>query len=87
MARTCRGCSTCPDCARKVCPEGASTVASGYICPLEFGTGEVCAYDLIRMMSRDGHPTGLGEAFAHYGRIFKTLHLLQVVHDESYRGG
>jgi TnpA family transposase len=22
---------------------------------------------------------------AHYGRIFKTLHLLQVLHDESYR--
>jgi hypothetical protein len=29
--------------------------------------------------------TGLGDAFAHYGRIFKTLHVLQVVHDESYR--
>jgi TnpA family transposase len=48
-------------------------------------TGQVPAYDLIRMMSRDGRPTGLGEAFAHYGRIFKTLHLLQVLHDESYR--
>ena len=48
-------------------------------------TGQVRSYDLIRMMSRDGRPTGLGEAFAHYGRIFKTLHLLQVLHDESYR--
>ena len=48
-------------------------------------TGQVRAYDLIRMMSRDGRPTGLGEAFAHYGRIFKTLHLLQVLHDESFR--
>jgi len=48
-------------------------------------TGQVRAYDLIRMMTRDGRPTGLGEAFAHYGRIFKTLHLLQVLHDESYR--
>ena len=48
-------------------------------------TGQVRAYDLIRMISRDGRPTGLGEAFAHYGRIFKTLHLLQVLHDESYR--
>ena len=48
-------------------------------------SGQVRAYDLIRMISRDGRPTGLGEAFAHYGRIFKTLHLLQVLHDESYR--
>ena len=48
-------------------------------------TGVVRAYDLIRMISRDGHPTGLGEAFAHYGRIFKTLHVLQVLHDETYR--
>ena len=48
-------------------------------------TGQLRAYDLIRMISRDGRPTGLGEAFAHYGRIFKTLHILQVLHDESYR--
>ena len=48
-------------------------------------TGQVRAYDLIRMISRDGRPTGLGEAFTHYGRIFKTLHILQVLHDESYR--
>jgi TnpA family transposase len=47
--------------------------------------GEVRGYDLIRMLSRDGRPTGLGDAFAHYGRIFKTLHVLQVVTDESYR--
>ena len=37
------------------------------------------------MLSRDGKPTGLGDAFAHYGRIFKTLHLLQYVSDEGYR--
>jgi TnpA family transposase len=37
------------------------------------------------MISRDGRPTGLGEAFAHYGRIFKTLHILQILHDETYR--
>ena len=43
------------------------------------------AYDLIRMMSFEGRTTSLGEAFAHYGRIFKTLHLLQFLHDESYR--
>ncbi|MFV2197851.1 Tn3 family transposase [Nocardiopsis sp. LOL_012] len=48
-------------------------------------TGAVRAYDLVRMISRDGRPTGLGDAFAHYGRIFKTLRLLQFLHDESYR--
>jgi len=47
--------------------------------------GEVRGYDLIRMLSRDGKPTGLGDAFAHYGRVFKTLHLLQFVSDEGYR--
>ncbi|MGH3184780.1 MAG: Tn3 family transposase, partial [Streptosporangiaceae bacterium] len=48
-------------------------------------TGQVRAYDLIRMMTADGRLTGLGNAFAHYGRIFKTLHLLQVIHVEEYR--
>jgi TnpA family transposase len=48
-------------------------------------TGKVRAYDLIRMMSADGRNTSLGEAFAHYGRISKTLHVLQFLHDESYR--
>ncbi|MFD4539043.1 Tn3 family transposase [Streptomyces bauhiniae] len=46
---------------------------------------EIRGHDLIRMLSRDGKPTGLGDAFAHYGRIFKTLHLLQFVSDEGYR--
>jgi TnpA family transposase len=48
-------------------------------------TGQVGAYDLIKMMTADGRSTGLGSAFAHYGRIFKTLHLLQVIHVEEYR--
>jgi TnpA family transposase len=48
-------------------------------------TNQVRAYDLIRMMMADGRLTGLGSAFAHYGRIFKTLHLLQVIHVEEYR--
>ncbi|MFF4120899.1 Tn3 family transposase [Streptomyces sp. NPDC001714] len=47
--------------------------------------GEVRGHDLIRMLSRDGKPTGLGDAFAHYGRIFRTLHLIQFVSDEGYR--
>jgi TnpA family transposase len=37
------------------------------------------------MTSTEGRHTSLGEAFAHYGRVFKTLHVLQFLHDESYR--
>ncbi|NBE93957.1 Tn3 family transposase [Nonomuraea sp. K271] len=48
-------------------------------------TNKVRAYDLIKRMTADGRLTGLGEAFAAYGRIFKTLHLLQIIHLESYR--
>ncbi|MFE7753952.1 hypothetical protein [Streptomyces sp. NPDC057429] len=29
--------------------------------------GEARGHDLIRMLSRDGKPTGLGDAFTHYG--------------------
>ncbi|MYY08488.1 Tn3 family transposase [Streptomyces sp. SID4919] len=31
------------------------------------------AYDLLRMFGREGHPTPLGDAFAGYGRIDKTM--------------
>ena len=48
-------------------------------------TGTVRAYDVVRMLQRDGHPTALGEAIAAYGRIFKTLHMLAVLDDETYR--
>ncbi|MFJ6438571.1 Tn3 family transposase [Streptomyces sp. NPDC091416] len=50
-------------------------------------TNQVRAYDLLRMFGREGHPTPLGQAFAEYGRIAKTLHLLQVVDpvDDTYR--
>ena len=49
-------------------------------------TGAVRAYDLMRMFSRDGHPFGLGRAFAEYGRIAKTVHLLSFIDvDDSYR--
>ena len=30
-------------------------------------TSQVRAYDLLRMLGRDGHPTALGQAFAEYG--------------------
>lgn len=46
--------------------------------------GEVRGHDLIRMLSRDGRPTGLGDGLAHYGRIFKPLHLLQFIPDDGY---
>jgi len=50
-------------------------------------TGQVRAYDLLRIFGREGRPTPLGQAFAEYGRIGKTLHLLRVVDlvDGTYR--
>jgi TnpA family transposase len=49
-------------------------------------TGTVRAYDLLRMMSREDRPSALGQAFAEYGRIAKTLHLLAYVDvDDTYR--
>jgi len=49
-------------------------------------TGTVRAYDLLRMLSREGRPSALGQAFAEYGRIAKTLHLLACVDgDDAYR--
>ena len=48
-------------------------------------TGTVRAYDVIRMLQRDGHPTALGEAIAAYGRIFKSLHILAYLDNEAYR--
>ena len=38
-------------------------------------TGAVSAYDAMRMLQHGGKPTQLGEALAHFGRIFKTLHV------------
>jgi hypothetical protein len=48
-------------------------------------TGTVRAYDVMRMLQRDGNPTPLGEAIAAYGRIFKSLHILAYIDDETYR--
>ncbi|MCA1679478.1 MAG: transposase [Actinobacteria bacterium] len=48
-------------------------------------TGTVRAYDVVRMLQRDGNPTPLGEAIASYGRIFKSLHVLVYIDDETYR--
>ncbi|MGX4687649.1 Tn3 family transposase [Streptomyces sp. JNUCC 63] len=48
-------------------------------------TGAVRAYDVIRMLSRDGRPTPLGDAIAHYGWIAKTLHILRPVDEPGCR--
>ncbi|MCW2877090.1 MAG: transposase Tn3 family protein [Sphaerisporangium sp.] len=50
-------------------------------------TNQVRAYDLLRMFARNGNPTPLGQAFAEYGRIDKTMHLLSMLDpiDSSYR--
>ncbi|APU15087.1 MULTISPECIES: Tn3 family transposase [Actinoalloteichus] len=48
-------------------------------------TGAVRAHDVIRMLSRDGNPTPLGEAIAHYGRIHKSLHVLRMADEPDYR--
>lgn len=48
-------------------------------------TGTVSAHDVIRVLSRGGNLTQLGDAVADYGRIFKTLHVLSYVDDEPYR--
>ena len=48
-------------------------------------TGTVSAHDIVRMLSRNGKPTRLGEAIASYGRIFKTLHVLAFIDVEPYR--
>lgn len=48
-------------------------------------TGAVSAHDVLRMLQHGGNPTQLGEALAHYGRIFKTLHVLSYVDEAPYR--
>lgn len=48
-------------------------------------TGAVRAHDVVRMLSRDGRPTPLGDAIAHYGRIAKTLHILSLADEPGYR--
>jgi TnpA family transposase len=48
-------------------------------------TRAVGAYDVIRMLSREGRPTSLGDAIAHCGRIAKTLHILRLAGEPGYR--
>ncbi|MFF3668328.1 Tn3 family transposase [Microtetraspora malaysiensis] len=48
-------------------------------------TGAVRAHDVIRMLSRYGRTTQLGDATAHYGRVSKTLRILRVAVEPDYR--
>ncbi len=48
-------------------------------------TGAVRACDVIRMLSRDGRPTPLGDAIARYGRIVRSLHILRLADEPGYR--
>jgi TnpA family transposase len=48
-------------------------------------TREISAHDVIRVLQHDGRLTGLGDAIANYGRIFKTIHVLTFVQDPAYR--
>lgn len=51
-------------------------------------TATVTAHDVLRVLSRGGNFTQLGEAIAYYGRIFKTRHVLacvDVATGEPYR--
>ncbi len=50
-------------------------------------THQIRAYDLIRVLRRNGRPSPLGRAFAEYGRIAKTLHLLAMIDpvDDQHR--
>ena len=47
--------------------------------------GNTNAIELVRALQGGGRPTTLGRAIAEYGRVPKTLHLLQVLNDENYR--
>jgi TnpA family transposase len=48
-------------------------------------TREISACEVIRVLQHGGRPTSLGQALAHYGRIFKTLHVLAFADDPAYR--
>ncbi|MFC9245009.1 Tn3 family transposase [Streptomyces sp. NPDC057136] len=47
--------------------------------------GRVRSADAIRMVVHKGSLTPLGKALAHYGKIFKTAHILDLIDDPEYR--
>lgn len=50
-------------------------------------TGAITAHDALRVLAPGATLTQLGEALAHFGRIYKTRHVLTFVADEAYRRG
>jgi TnpA family transposase len=48
-------------------------------------TGAISAHDALRILAPGGTTTQLGDALAQYGRIFKTLQILNYIDDEPYR--
>ena len=55
-------------------------------CSAKFDRGRRgAAHDVLRMLAHGGNPTQLGEALAHFGRIFMTLHVLSYVDQARYR--
>jgi TnpA family transposase len=49
--------------------------------------GAVSAHELMHTFQGSGHDSALARALGEYGRIGKTLHLLELVDDEVYRRG
>lgn len=47
--------------------------------------GLVSSEDAIRMVIKKGRPTPLGQAIAHYGRIPKTIHILDLFDNPDFR--
>ncbi|EXU64948.1 transposase [Streptomyces sp. PRh5] len=62
-----------------------SDIVFGLLTLAGFAYAPQLADDVIRMLSRDGRPTPLGDAIAHYGRISKTLHILCLADEPGYR--
>ncbi|GAA4329635.1 hypothetical protein GCM10023086_58840 [Streptomyces venetus] len=57
-------------------PEAHRDTLAGHRVAGSLITNQVRAADLLRMLGREGHPAPPGQAFAAYGRIDKTMHLL-----------
>jgi TnpA family transposase len=48
-------------------------------------TSAISAHDELRILAPGGTATQFGDALAQYGRIFKTLHILNYIDNEPYR--
>ncbi|MGW2477603.1 Tn3 family transposase [Streptomyces sp. NPDC001665] len=48
-------------------------------------SGRLRSEDAIRKLARHSRLSPLGRAFAHYGRIYKTMHILDLLNSPTYR--